>query len=92
MDTTIETTYISIDITKIPSSQINLEIPTETNEEKNSPIVNAINNCNNLYYIKDNEVICIDSNICPEDYPYLKIESKECTNCPVKYKGICYYI
>ena len=90
MDTTIETTYISIDITKIPSSQINLEIPTETNEEKNSPIVNAINNCNNLYYIKDNEVICIDSNICPEDYPYLKIESKECTNCPVKYKGICY--
>jgi hypothetical protein len=28
--------------------------------------------------------------VCPNDYPYLKIGSSECTNCPVTYMGDCY--
>ena len=46
--------------------------------------------CNNLYYLKNEEMICIDSNVCPDKYPYLKIGTSECSNCPVKYRGECY--
>ena len=45
--------------------------------------------CKGLYYIVEEDYICINSKICPTDYPYLKIGTSECTNCPVKYKGIC---
>ena len=46
--------------------------------------------CNNLYYLKNEEMICINSNVCPDEYPFLKIGTSECSNCPVKYKGNCY--
>ena len=46
--------------------------------------------CNNLYYLKNEEMICINSNVCPDEYPFLKIGTSECSNCPVKYKGECY--
>ena len=46
--------------------------------------------CNNLYYLKDEEMVCINSNVCPVEYPFLKIGTSECSNCPVKYKGKCY--
>ena len=47
--------------------------------------------CNNLYYInEDEENICVNSNVCPNEYPYLKIDGSECHNCPVKYKGKCF--
>ena len=46
--------------------------------------------CNNLYYLKGEKKVCISSNVCPEEYPYLRIGSSECTNCPVKYKDKCY--
>ena len=46
--------------------------------------------CNNLYYLnEENEQICIDNNVCPDEYPYLRIGGSECHNCPVKYKGNC---
>jgi len=45
--------------------------------------------CNNLYYLNGENYICINSKICPDHYPYLKINSKECSNCPVTYKGLC---
>ena len=46
--------------------------------------------CNNLYYLnEEEEQICITSNVCPNEYPYLKINGLECHNCPVKYKGKC---
>ena len=46
--------------------------------------------CNNLYYLKNEEMVCINSNVCPDNYPFLKIGTSECSNCPVKYKGECY--
>ena len=46
--------------------------------------------CKNLYYLNGEDEICINSNVCPNDYPYLKIGSSECTNCPVTYFGVCY--
>ena len=46
--------------------------------------------CKNLYYLKGEDEICINSNVCPNDYPYLKLHSSECTNCPVTYLGVCY--
>ena len=46
--------------------------------------------CNNLYYLKEEKMICVNSNVCPEEYPYIRIGSSECTNCPVKYKDECY--
>ena len=46
--------------------------------------------CNNLYYLKGDNKICINSNACPDDYPYLRIGSSECNNCPVKYKDKCH--
>ena len=39
--------------------------------------------CKNLYHLNGDDEICINSNVCPNDYPYLKIGSSECTNCPV---------
>ena len=47
--------------------------------------------CKNLYYLNENEeIVCINGKICPDEYPYLKIDSYECTNCPVKYNDTCY--
>ena len=46
--------------------------------------------CKNLYYLNGEDYICINSNVCPTDYPYLKIGTSECSNCPVVYKGKCY--
>ena len=62
---------------------------------ENTKLDNSIINknvciCNNLYYLNGEEKICINSNICPNEYPYLKLESKECSVCPVTYKGKCY--
>ena len=45
--------------------------------------------CNKLYYLKGEEYVCIQSKVCPNEYPYLKIGSSECSNCPVVYKGEC---
>ena len=45
--------------------------------------------CNNLYYLIDEEIICVNSDICPEEYQFLKIDSLECTNCPYIYKENC---
>ena len=45
--------------------------------------------CKHLYYINGEDYICINSNVCPTDYPYLKIGTSECSNCPVVYKGKC---
>ena len=37
------------------------------------------NNCNELFYIFDNKINCVDSNDkFPEDYPYLNKLTKEC--------------
>ena len=41
---------------------------------------------NYLYYLNGENYICINSNICPIDYPYLKINTSECINYKVKYK------
>ena len=46
--------------------------------------------CNNLYYLEGEDQICVNNDICPNDYPYLKLGSSEYSNCPVTYKGICY--
>ena len=42
--------------------------------------------CNNLYYLNGEYFVCVNSNICPTDYPYLKINTKECINYLVTYK------
>ena len=46
--------------------------------------------CNNLYYLNEEDQICVYSNICPNDYPYLKIGTSICSDCPVTYKEKCY--
>ena len=46
--------------------------------------------CKNLYFLEGENEICINSNICPNNYPSLKINTKECTNCTVKYKDECF--
>ena len=48
------------------------------------------NNCENLYYVKNSTIICVQDEICPNDYPYLKIGTKECRACPVTYRGECF--
>ena len=45
--------------------------------------------CNNLYYLKDEEIICVNSNICPKEFPFLELYSLECTKCPYIYKDNC---
>ena len=45
--------------------------------------------CNNLYYLSGEDYICISDNVCPTDYPYLKLGTSECHNCPVIYRGEC---
>ena len=63
----------------------------------NTKIDNSITNknickCNNLYYLIEEDEICVNSNICPNEYPYLKLGTSECSNCPVKYKDECYLV
>ena len=68
------------------------DFTTEKHEENEPkiPLINDNINCNNLYYIIENKKICIDNKICPNDYPYIKIGSKECSNCPVTYNRKCF--
>ena len=43
--------------------------------------------CKKLYYLKGENHVCINNNICPNEYPYLKIGTSECSNYKVIYKG-----
>ena len=45
--------------------------------------------CKNFYYLIDEEIICVNSDICPKEYPFIKIDSIECTKCPYIYEGHC---
>ena len=45
--------------------------------------------CKNLYYLDKEDQICINSNVCPPEYPYIKLNSLICHNCPVTYKSKC---
>ena len=46
--------------------------------------------CNNLFYLNDAKQVCIYSDTCPIEYPYLKPGTLECSKCYYKYKGDCY--
>ena len=59
-------------------------IKDESKTEKN------VCKCKSLYYLDDEFYVCINTKSCPNDYPYLKIGTSECTNCPVRYKGQCF--
>ena len=47
--------------------------------------------CNNLFYydVNNNEINCLSiyEKICPIDYPYKNINSKQCNKYPLKYNG-----
>ena len=46
--------------------------------------------CNYLYYINEDQLICINSSNCPEEYPFLKDNNTlECAKCIFKYKDKC---
>ena len=62
--------------------------PENTILDKSIPNKNMCK-CKNLYYLNGEDEIFINSDVCPNDCPYLKIGSLECTNCPVTYKGEC---
>ena len=44
--------------------------------------------CNNLYYINDGKFICVNSDNCPTEYPYLEPDTLEC-KCKYKYNDQC---
>ena len=46
--------------------------------------------CNNLFYLKDKEIKCVNSNVCPDNYPYLKIGTLECSNYSTIYQDEYY--
>ena len=92
----ITTDIITTEIIIKNNELININTESESSTEKYNyeepklPIINEINNCNNLFYKKDNQIFCIDSKVCPNNLPYLKYGNKECTNCPLEYKGKCF--
>ena len=45
--------------------------------------------CNNLYYINDSQLICINSTNCPNEYPVLDPNTLECKKCKFKYNNQC---
>ena len=46
--------------------------------------------CNHLYYMNGDQLICINSSNCPEEYPFLKDNNTlECSKCIFKYKDKC---
>ena len=45
--------------------------------------------CKNLYYLNGEDQVCVEGNICPSGYPYLKTGTSECNNCPYTYQGNC---
>ena len=58
---------------------------TKFEEFSNSSILN------NLFYLKEGKQICVDSDICPIEYPYLKPNTSECSKkCYYKYNNECY--
>ena len=47
----------------------------------------SICTCKNLFYLIGENYVYINDNVCPTEYPYLKIGSLECSNYKVIYKG-----
>ena len=48
--------------------------------------------CENLYYKKGKEIICINGDICPDEFPIKRENSFECiSECNYLYKLDCYY-
>ena len=45
--------------------------------------------CNNLYYLEDENEICINDIDCPDEYPFLKSGTKECSKCFFLYHEEC---
>ena len=45
--------------------------------------------CNNLYYLEDENEICINDIDCPDEYPFLKPGTKECSKCFFLYHEEC---
>ena len=60
---------------------------TKFNESSSAPKLCI---CNNLFYINNGLQICINSDKCPLEYPYLKPGTVECSKCFYKYNGECY--
>jgi hypothetical protein len=63
--------------------------PNNTKIDENSNIPKLCI-CNNLFYIYEGKQICIDSDNCLSEYPYLKPGTSECSKCYYKYKDECY--
>ena len=59
---------------------------TKLNE---SEITKKICICNNLYYLDNENQICINNAICPEEYPFLKPGTSECSKCFFLYHEEC---
>jgi hypothetical protein len=62
----------------------------------NNTIVEDINSmpkiciCNNLFYLTGKNLTCINGEECPNEYPFLKPGTKECSKCLFLYNGNCY--
>ena len=62
----------------------------------NNTIVQDINSipkiciCNNLFYLTGKNLTCINGEECPNEYPFLKPGTKECSKCLFLYNGNCY--
>ena len=46
--------------------------------------------CNKFFYLKNDKQICVNSDMCPIEYPYLKPGTVECSKCFYKYNDECY--
>ena len=79
----ITTNIIATEIIIKTSELIDINTESESSskkynyEEPKLSIIDEINNCTNLFYKKDNQIFCIDSKVCPNNFPYLKILRKE---------------
>ena len=45
--------------------------------------------CNNLYYVNEDQIICVNSSNCPDDYILKDNDSLECSKCTIKYNEQC---
>ena len=42
------------------------------------------------YFLIKGEIICVNNYICPKEFPFLEIDSLECTKCPYTYGDHCH--